>query len=115
MSVVIYHNPACSTSRKALAAIREAGYEPEVIEYLKTPPDAGKLRELIAAIGIAPRDLIRKKGALYGELGLDDPGLTDEELVAAMEAHPVLIERPIVVTPKGTVLARPLDRLADIL
>jgi arsenate reductase (glutaredoxin) len=101
MTVSIYHNPQCGTSRNVLAMIRNSGEEPEIIEYLKTPPTREKLVELIARMGISPRDLLRRKGTPYEELGLDNPDLTDEQLLDAMMAHPILINRPIVVTPRG--------------
>jgi arsenate reductase (glutaredoxin) len=115
MSVTIYHNPACSTSRNVLAMLRASGEEPEVIEYLKTPPSRERLKELLAALGMNPRQLLRRKGTPYDELGLDDPKWTDDELIELMLAHPILIERPIVVAPKGTVLARPSEKVLDIL
>jgi arsenate reductase len=100
MTVTIYHNPACSTSRNVLAMIRRSGEEPEVIEYLKTPPSREKLKALIAAMGVSPRDILRRKGTPYDELGLDDPKWT-EELIGFMIEHPILINRPIVETPNG--------------
>ncbi|MCP3374597.1 arsenate reductase (glutaredoxin) [Bradyrhizobium cajani] len=115
MSVTIYHNPACGTSRNTLAMIRQSGVEPDVIEYLKTPPSRERLKELIAALGIPVRALLREKGTPYKELGLDDPGLTDDQLLDAMMAHPILINRPIVVTPKGTRLCRPSEAVIDLL
>lgn len=115
MPVTIYHNPACGTSRNTLAMIRASGAEPTVIEYLKTPPDKEKIKELIAAMGIAPRELLRRKGTPYDELGLDDPGLSDEQIIDAMVAHPILINRPIVVTPRGARLCRPSEAVLDIL
>jgi arsenate reductase len=115
VAVTIYHNPACSTSRNALAMIREKAGEPEIVEYLKTPPSARKIEELLKALGMRPRELIRKKGSLYTELGLDDPEWTDEQLIGFMAEHPVLIERPIVVTDKGTRLGRPADKVLEIL
>ena len=115
MTVTIYHNPECGTSRNTLAIIRQSGEEPEVIEYLKTPPSSEKLIELIAAMKIAPRDLLREKGTPYDELGLGDPKWTDDELIGFMLAHPILINRPIVVTPLGTLLARPSEAVLDIL
>lgn len=115
MTVTIYHNPACGTSRNVLAMIRQSGEEPEVIEYLKTPPSRAKLAELIAAMGITSRELLRKKGTPYDELGLDDPKWTDDELLGFMVEHPILINRPIVVTPKGTKLCRPSEVVLDIL
>jgi arsenate reductase len=115
MTVTIYHNPDCGTSRNTLAMIRQSGETPEVIEYLKHPPSRARLRELIAAMGISPRDLLRKRGTPYAELGLDDPQWTDDQLVDFMLAHPILINRPIVVTPKGVRLCRPSERVLDIL
>lgn len=113
--VTIYHNPACGTSRKTLGLIRDAGIEPVVIEYLKTPPTREKLAELISRMKIPVRDLLRRKGTPYDELNLDNPELSDEELLDAMMAHPILINRPIVVTPLGTRLCRPSEAVLDIL
>ena len=115
MPVTIYHNPACGTSRNVLAMIRQSGEEPEIIEYLKTPPTREKLQELIAAMAIPVRDLLRRKGTPYDELGLDDPALSDAELLDAMMAHPILINRPIVVTEKGVKLCRPSETVLEIL
>ncbi|MCV0395743.1 MAG: arsenate reductase (glutaredoxin) [Rhizobiaceae bacterium] len=115
MTITIYHNPDCGTSRNTLAMIRQSGEEPEVIEYLKTPPSREKLKELIAAMGTTPRDLLRRKGTPYEELGLDYPKWTDEDLIGFMLEHPILINRPIVVTPKGTKLCRPSETVLDIL
>ena len=115
MSIIIYHNPACGTSRNTLAMIRQSGEEPEVIEYLKTPPSREKLRELIAAMGAPVRSLLREKGTPYKELGLDDRKWTDEELIDFMLAHPILINRPIVVTAKGVRLCRPSEVVLEIL
>jgi len=112
--VTIYHNPGCSTSRKVLAAIREAGVEPNVIEYLKTPPARAELKSLLKRMGMAPRALLRKRGTPFEALGLGDPAKTDEALIDAMLAHPVLIERPIVVTGKGVRLCRPVEKLAEV-
>ena len=109
----IYHNPACGTSRNTLAMIRNAGIEPRVVEYLKTPPDRATLQALIAAMGVPVRDVVRAKEALYAQLGLAEAG--DEALLEAMLAHPVLINRPIVVTPLGTLLCRPSELVLDIL
>ena len=115
MSVTIYHNPACGTSRNTLAMIRQSGEEPEVIEYLKNPPDRARLIELIKAMGISVRALLREKGTLYAELELADPKWSDEELIDFMLAHPILINRPIVVTPKGVRLCRPSEAVLDLL
>ncbi|MBO6902333.1 MAG: arsenate reductase (glutaredoxin) [Rhizobiaceae bacterium] len=115
MTVTIYHNPKCGTSRNTLAMIQQSGVEPEVIEYLKTPPSREKLVELIAAMGIAPRDLLRRKGTPYDELGLDDPKWSDDELVDFMVEHPILMNRPVVVTPLGAKLCRPSEAVLDIL
>ncbi|MGH8517921.1 MAG: arsenate reductase (glutaredoxin), partial [Panacagrimonas sp.] len=107
MSVTIYHNPACGTSRNTLALIREAGIEPTVVEYLKTPPDRATLKELLEKIGLPVREVLRRKGSPYEELGLDDPKWTDAQLVDLMLKHPILINRPIVVTSRGVRLCRP--------
>ncbi|MCA1525154.1 arsenate reductase (glutaredoxin) [Bradyrhizobium yuanmingense] len=115
MTVTIYHNPACGTSRNTLAMIRQSGVEPDVIEYLKTPPSRDKLKELIASMGIPVRALLREKGTPYKELGLEDPKWSDEQLLDVMIAHPILINRPIVVTPKGTRLCRPSEAVVDLL
>jgi arsenate reductase len=115
VTVTIYHNPACGTSRNALAMIRRSGEEPVVIEYLKNPPDRERLVALIAAMGITPRALLRRKDTPYAALGLDDPALTDDQLIDAMMAHPILINRPIVETECGTRLCRPSERVLDIL
>ncbi|MER9138659.1 arsenate reductase (glutaredoxin) [Mesorhizobium sp. M0830] len=115
MTVTIYHNPACGTSRNTLAIIRQSGEEPEVIDYLKTPPSRERLVELIAAMGMTPRDLLREKDTPYAELGLADPKWTDEQILDLMLEHPILINRPIVVSPLGVVLARPSEKVLDIL
>ena len=115
MSVTIYHNPACGTSRNTLAMIRHSGVEPEIIEYLKNPPDRARLIELIEAMGIPVRGLLREKGTPYAELGLADPKWSDAQLLDFMLAHPILINRPIVVTPKGTKLCRPSEAVLDLL
>lgn len=115
MSVTIYHNPACGTSRNTLAMIRQSGEEPEVIEYLKDPPGRGRLVELIAAMGMPVRALLRQKGTPYAELELADPKWSDDQLIDFMLAHPILINRPIVVTPKGTRLCRPSEAVLDLL
>lgn len=115
MSVTIYHNPDCGTSRNTLAMIRQSGEEPTVIEYLKTPPSRERLVQLIRAMGISVRDLLREKGTPYAELGLANPELTDDQLLDAMLAHPILINRPIVETSKGTRLCRPSERVLELL
>ena len=115
MSVTIYHNPACGTSRNTLAMIRQSGETPEVIEYLKNPPDRARLIELIAAMAIAVRALLREKGTPYAELGLADPKWSDDELIDFVLDHPILINRPIVVTPKGTRLCRPSEAVLELL
>ena len=115
VDVVIYHNPACGTSRNTLAMIRNAGIEPHVVEYLKTPPSRALLVELIDRAGITPRDLLREKGTPYAELGLGDASLTDAALLDAMMAHPVLINRPLVVSPLGVRLCRPSEAVLDLL
>lgn len=113
--IVIYHNPACGTSRNALAMIRNAGIEPHVVEYLKTPPSREMLESLLARAGMAPRALLREKGTPYAELGLDNPALSDAALIDAMMAHPVLINRPLVVSPLGVKLCRPSEEVLDLL
>jgi arsenate reductase len=115
MSITIYHNPDCGTSRNTLAMIRKSGEEPRVIEYLKTPPSRAELIDLILAMGIPVRYLLRRKGTPYDELGLDDPKWTDDQLITAMLEHPSLINRPIVVTPLGVRLCRPSETVLDIL
>ena len=111
----IYHNPACGTSRNVLALLRHAGLEPTVVEYLKTPPSKEQLRALLAAMGLGVRALLRERGTPYAELGLDDPKWSDDELIDFMLAHPILINRPIVVTPKGVRLCRPSELVLDLL
>lgn len=115
MTVTIWHNPACGTSRNVLAMIRAAGIEPVVVEYLGHPPSRSKLLALIAAAGISARQLLRKKGTPYAELGLDDPALSDDALVDAMLTHPILIDRPLVEAPRGTRLCRPSEVVRDLL
>ena len=115
MSVTIFHNPACGTSRNTLALIRHAGIKPVVVEYLKTPPSKERLRELVASMGISVRELLRQQGTPYAELGLDDPTLSDEHLLDAMLAHPILINRPIVVTDLGAKLCRPSEKVLELL
>jgi len=113
--VVIYHNPACGTSRNVLGLIRNAGIEPTVVEYLKTPPSRAELVSLLARMGATVRDVLREKGTPYAELGLGDPSLSDDALLDAVEAHPILLNRPIVVTPLGVRLCRPSETVLDIL
>jgi arsenate reductase len=115
IDIVIYHNPECGTSRNTLAMIRNAGIEPHVIEYLKTPPARALLEQLIRRAAMRPRDLLRDKGTPYAALGLDDPSLSDEALIDAMVAHPVLINRPLVVSPLGVKLCRPSEEVLDLL
>ncbi|MGN6423326.1 MAG: arsenate reductase (glutaredoxin) [Asticcacaulis sp.] len=112
---VIYHNPNCSTSRKALEALRAAGHEPQVVNYLKTGWTEAQLQTLFAAMGKTPRDLLRVRGTPAEALGLTQPGVSDAAILEAMTQHPALVERPIVVTPKGTILARPLDNLNAVI
>jgi len=113
--ITIFHNPACGTSRNVLALIRNSGVEPEVVEYLKTPPGKERLRALVAAMGIGVRDLLRQKGPPYDDLGLADAKWTDEQLLDFMVAHPILMNRPIVVTPLGTRLCRPSEAVLALL
>jgi len=115
IDVIIYHNPECGTSRNTLGLIRNAGIEPHVIEYLKCPPNRAMLKWLIARMGISVRDIVRVKGTPYHELGLDDASLTDDQLLEAMLAHPILINRPIVVTPVGVKLCRPSETVLDLI
>jgi len=113
--ITVYHNPQCGTSRNVLAHIRAAGLEPEVIEYLKDPPSRERIVELVRKMGISVRDLLRQKGTPYDELGLGDPSLTDDQLLDAMVAHPILMNRPIVETPEATCLCRPSETVLDLL
>ena len=113
--IIIYHNPDCGTSRNALAMIRNAGIEPHVVEYLKTPPSRALLEQMIARAGIAPRALLREKGTPFAELGLGDESLDDDALIDAMIAHPILINRPIVVSPLGVKLCRPSEEVLDLI
>jgi arsenate reductase len=115
VDIVIYHNPECGTSRNTLAMIRNAGIEPHVVEYLKTPPTHALLVELIDRAGMTPRELLREKGTPYAELGLGDTSLSDDALVDAMMAHPILINRPLVVSPLGVKLCRPSEAVLDLL
>ena len=113
--IIIYHNPECGTSRNALAMIRNAGIEPHVVEYLKTPPSRALLESLIARAGVTPRALLREKGTPFAELGLGNPDLTDAQLLDAMMAHPILINRPLVVSPLGVKLCRPSEAVLDLI
>lgn len=115
MTVIIWHNAKCATSRKVLDAIRKKGIKPRIVDYVKTPPSAAEIKAVLKDMGMKPRDLLRKRGTPYDALGLDDPGLSDAALIAAMAKHPILIERPVVRGRKGTRLCRPPERLKDIL
>jgi arsenate reductase len=115
MHITIYHNQNCGTSRKVLARLRELGHEPQVIEYLKAPPSRATMQGLLAAMGMNPRDILRRKGTPYEELGLNNPALTDDQLLDALAAHPILMERPVVVTANGTRVCRPAETLDEIL
>jgi arsenate reductase (glutaredoxin) len=115
MDVIIYHNPDCGTSRNTLTMIRNAGIEPHVVEYLKTPPSRALLKQLVARMGISVRDLLREKGTPFAKLGLGDPKLSDEQLLDAMMAHPILMQRPVVVTPNGVRLCRPSEAVMELL
>jgi arsenate reductase len=115
MSITIYHNPACGTSRNTLAMIRQSGEEPEVIEYLKTPPSRATLVDLLKRMGVGPRELLRQKGTPYADLDLGNPKWTEDQLIDFMMEHPILINRPIVVTPLGVKLCRPSEAVLDIL
>jgi arsenate reductase len=115
MDITIYHNSRCGTSRNTLEALRQAGHEPRVVDYLASPPEREQLRQMIAAAGLSVREAMRAKEAVYAELKLDDPALSDDALLDAMLAHPILINRPFVVTPKGVRLCRPVERVQEIL
>jgi arsenate reductase len=115
MDITIYHNPACGTSRNTLQYLRDQGIDPTVVEYLKTPPDRATLKSLLQRMDMKPGALIRRRGDLYASLGLDHPALTDDQLLDALLAHPILMERPIVVTPKGVRLCRPWETVKEIL
>ena len=115
MDVIIYHNPDCETSRNTLAMIRNAGVEPHIIEYRKTPPTRRLLTELLSRADLSVRQILRERGTPYHDLGLDDPALADAKLLDAVEAHPILMNRPLVVTPKGVRLCRPSERVLDLL
>ena len=112
---IIYHNPNCGTSRKVLGMLRDAGLEPRVVEYLKTPPSREELVSLLERMGKTPRQILRRKGTPYDELGLDDPARSDDSLIDAILAHPILLERPVVVTPRGVRLCRPADAVAALI
>ena len=115
MNIKIYHNPACGTSRTVLGMLRAKGIEPEIVEYLKNPPKRTEMQKLLAGMGMTPRGVLRRKGTPFDELGLDNPALTSAQLLDALEQHPILMERPIVVTSKGTRICRPAERLNDLL
>ena len=115
MTVTIWHNPNCSTSRKALGLIRASGVEPQIVDYVNTPPSVAAIKAVLKAMEMAPRDLLRRRGTPYDELRLGDETLSDAALIDAMHAHPILIERPVVQSPKGTRLCRPAERVQDIL
>jgi arsenate reductase (glutaredoxin) len=115
VSITIYHNPKCTTSNNVLAAIRAKGLEPTIIEYLKNPPSRTKLKAMLKAMNFAPRDILRRSGTPYDELGLDNPDLSDEAILDYIEAHPILIQRPIVESPKGVKLCRPSELINDLL
>ena len=115
MSVTIYHNPKCGTSRTVLELVRETGIEPEVVEYLVTPPDRTTLSELLGRMGIGPREILRRRGTPFDALGLDDPKWSDDALIGLIEKHPILMERPVVVTPKGAKVCRPADVVRTLL
>ena len=114
MSLLIYHNPDCTTSRNVLRLLQDAGKAPQVIEYLKTPPSRARMQELLAAMGMTPREILRRSGTPHDELGLDDPALSDDQILDALEAHPILMQRPIVASDKGVRLCRPLERVREI-
>ena len=115
MKIRIYHNPACGTSRTVLGMLREKGIEPDIIEYLKTPPARADMQKLLKDMGLQPRDILRRRGTPYEELGLDNPTLSDADILDALGCHPILMERPVVVTEKGTRICRPAERLNDLL
>jgi arsenate reductase len=114
-SVVIWHNPKCATSRKVLELIRAKGIDPEIVDYVKSPPSVAQIKAVLKEMGIKPRELLRRRGTPFDELGLDDPKRSDAELIAAMSQHPILIERPVVRSRKGTRLCRPVERVKEIL
>jgi arsenate reductase len=114
MALTIYHNPNCTTSRNVLRLLQEAGLAPEVVEYLKTPPSRARMRELLAAMGMKPREILRRSGTPYEALGLDDPNLTDDQILDALEAHPILMQRPIVASDRGVRLCRPMEKVHEV-
>ncbi len=113
-TITIYHNPTCGTSRKVLGMLRDAGIEPHVVEYLKTPPSRAELKTLLTQLDMTPRALLRRKGGLFGELGLDDPAKDDETILDALQSHPILMERPIVASDRGTRVCRPAERVLEL-
>ena len=115
MNVKIYHNPGCGTSRIVMGMLKDRGIEPEVVEYLKTPPSRAEMQKLLKDMGMSPRDILRRRGTPYEQLGLDNPALTDDDLLDALGKHPILMERPVVVTDKGTRVCRPADKVNDLL
>lgn len=115
MTITIYHNQNCGTSRTVLARLRELGHEPVVVEYLKTPPSREEMKKLLAGLGMTPRQILRRKGTPHDDLNLDDAGKSDEDILDALGAHPILMERPVVVTPKGSRVCRPAEKLDEIL
>ncbi len=115
MTITIYHNPNCGTSRTVLAKLLELGHKPKVVEYLKTPPSRDEMKTLLKGLAMKPRDILRRKGTPFEDLALDDPAKTDEQLLDALGAHPILMERPVVVTPLGARVCRPAERLDEIL
>lgn len=115
MTVTIWHNPKCTTSRKVLDLIRAKGIAPDVVNYVETPPSVAAIKAALKAMGMKPRELLRRRGTPFEELGLDDDKLSDGELIAAMHAHPILIERPVVLSPKGARLCRPVEKVLEIL
>ncbi len=115
MTITIYHNPNCGTSRTVLARLQELGHKPNVVEYLKTPPSRDEMKTLLKGLAMKPRDILRRKGTPFEDLALDDPAKSDDQILDALGAHPILMERPVVVTPRGARICRPAERLDDIL
>ena len=115
MTITIYHNPNCGTSRKVLARLQELGHSPQIVEYLKTPPTRDEMKSLLSGLGMAPREILRRKGTLFDDLNLGDESKSDEQILDALGAHPILMERPVVVTPRGARVCRPAERLDEIL